>query len=135
MVGYIIQGSRETEQVLSVRFVQIVSMYRAARPTHSSILAVAFCTAVGSCLVTPLATSRSSRRGRFACILAKALDKPPTGSWFLLLYCVGRDTCSHAQSNAFVSVISHASSLRGVSALCCVREGRCLLASRRAMHE
>ncbi len=61
---------------------------------HSSILAVTFCTASGSCLVTPLATSRSSRRGLLACRRERALESAPTGSWFLLLYWVGSETCA-----------------------------------------
>ena len=60
---------------------------------YSSILAVASCRGSGSCFETPLAISRSSRRGLLACRRARAEDKPPTGSWFLPLYCVGNDTC------------------------------------------
>jgi len=50
--------------------------------------------ASGSCLVTPLAISRSSRSGRLACSRASVPDSAPTGLWFLPLYCVGSDTCA-----------------------------------------
>ena len=66
---------------------------RPACPPTSSILAVALCTTPGSCLVTPLAISRSSRSWRLDCRRASALDNAPTGSWFLPLYCVGSETC------------------------------------------
>lgn len=57
-------------------------------------LSVLTCTDSGSCLVMPLAISRSSRSGRLACSLARALLRAPTGACAPSLYCVGSDTCA-----------------------------------------
>ena len=60
---------------------------------YASTLEVISWMGSGIALVSAFACSRSSRSGLFACSRPNAEDSAPTGSWFLLLYCVGSDTC------------------------------------------
>mmetsp|Transcript_37939 Transcript_37939/g.72700 ORF Transcript_37939/g.72700 Transcript_37939/m.72700 type:complete len:206 (-) Transcript_37939:373-990(-) len=60
---------------------------------YSSIFSVSSGKGPGSCLEMALADSRSSRRGLLDCRRASVEERAPTGSWSMLLYCVGSDTC------------------------------------------